>query len=493
MDGYAALGSERGRTTRICRQNTNGTFVNDQLLGKGNCTLLLENDRVRLVPQVAAGAFSDTAEVPGIVQLGPASQSLWAECAVQVSEEIMDRYDFKCEIGAGNFATVWLVIHKRSGDKYACKLINRKKQLFQTGLSSVFEREISILKQLKHPQIINLHELYSDADYIYIFMEYIQGGDLMAALAQRGPLSEAEARELFLQIADGIRYLHWNGISHRDIKLENILVVSDTCRGRGMLAKLADFAGELMKTVCGTPSYLAPEITCQHGASAFYNHAVDIWAMGILLYVMPDSIFNRFPFSALLAQGKADHQAYKHACEALRQSPDFGRLSETLQDLISSMLAVDPAQRLNIDSVILHPWGYRLERAWGMLVSAEGTDIDATIMLFRNTTSIGRSQDCHIRIANPRISGYHCLLVRQSSEIYLHDTSRSGCMVNGVEVGYGRHVAVSNHGLINLLADRSDPRHCRRAARPIAFRLKVLDPPYQRVWVSAALPALDEN
>ncbi|KAJ2610412.1 Protein kinase protein rad53, partial [Coemansia sp. RSA 1804] len=281
-------------------------------------------------------------------------------------------YDFKREIGTGNFAKVWLAIHKQSGTACACKVINKKRHLFSTGLTRVFEREISIMRQLNHPNIVPLHELHMDRDRIYIFMEYLEGGDLFSYLSDNGSFTEACCRPIFKQICSAVHYLHANGITHRDIKLDNILIKTASS-GSIHSIKVADFGlaravgdGDLMRTICGTPSYLAPEI---------------------------------------------------YIC-----------LSESLRDLITMMLQVDASERITIEAVLHHLWmqtgsdgvpGSMFEpfNVWGVLrievppskpqnnskhSNTHCARQQPHIDLFRDSTIIGRSRKSHIQIPDPR-------------------------------------------------------------------------------------------
>ncbi|KAJ1825349.1 hypothetical protein LPJ73_009282, partial [Coemansia sp. RSA 2703] len=266
----------------VVDRSANGTFVNDRLLGRGSCTVLLHKDRLGFVDPTESlpsdVALEYTVEILDAATHLPTAQPSFAP-------ELLRSYDFKHEVGAGNFAKVWLAIHKQTGSPCACKVIETKKHLFATGLTKIFKREIDIMSQLNHPNIVPLHELHVDKDRMYIFMEYLEAGDLFTHLSDHGPFPESVCRPIFRQISSAIRYLHANGITHRDIKLDNILIKSSSASGVPWV-KIADFGlaravgdGELMRTICGTPSYLAPEIICRSSSSTPYSKSVDIWAL----------------------------------------------------------------------------------------------------------------------------------------------------------------------------------------------------------------------
>ncbi|KAJ2791942.1 hypothetical protein H4R21_006240, partial [Coemansia helicoidea] len=166
----------------IMDTSTNGTFVNDRVIGRGNRTMLLNNDRIGFL-RAADALPSDIALEYSVeyVHVGGLARE-----HADFDADLLRTYDFKREVGVGNFAKVWLAVHKQTGTAYACKVINKKRHLFSTGLAKIFEREITIMKQLKHEHIVPLHELHIDKDRIHIFMEYIEGGDLFTYLSENG-------------------------------------------------------------------------------------------------------------------------------------------------------------------------------------------------------------------------------------------------------------------------------------------------------------------
>ncbi|KAF2324172.1 hypothetical protein GH714_009208 [Hevea brasiliensis] len=147
------------------------------------------------------------------------------------------------------------------------------------------KREISIMKLVRHPYVVRLHEVLASRTKIYIILEFITGGELFDKIVHHGRLSEAEARRCFQQLIDGVDYCHSKGVYHRDLKPENLLLDS-----QGNI-KISDFGlsalpeqgVSLLRTTCGTPNYVAPEVLGHKG----YNGAVaDIWSCGVILYVL---------------------------------------------------------------------------------------------------------------------------------------------------------------------------------------------------------------
>nr|BAD95977.1 Ser/Thr protein kinase [Lotus japonicus] len=147
------------------------------------------------------------------------------------------------------------------------------------------KREISIMKIVRHPNIVRLHEVLSSQTKIYIILEFVMGGELYDRIVQRGKLSEDESRRYFQQLIDAVAHCHKKGVYHRDLKPENLLLdafgnlkVSDFG-----LSALTKQGVDLLHTTCGTPSYVAPEVLSNQG---YDGAAADVWSCGVILYVL---------------------------------------------------------------------------------------------------------------------------------------------------------------------------------------------------------------
>ena len=146
-------------------------------------------------------------------------------------------------------------------------------------------REIAVMKQLRDsPYIVNFHRAYEDEQFVHVVMELCEGGDLFDAISQNVKFSEREAASMVQDVCEALLYLHSKRIVHRDLKPENLLV---TKRKDKMVIKLADFGlamfvKEPLYTVCGTPTYVAPEILSEIG----YGLEVDMWACGVITYIL---------------------------------------------------------------------------------------------------------------------------------------------------------------------------------------------------------------
>ncbi|KAJ2533112.1 hypothetical protein GGH20_000826 [Coemansia sp. RSA 1937] len=422
----------------------------------------------------------------------------------EFDSELLKTYDFKHEVGSGNFAKVWLTVHKQTGMACACKVINKKRHLFSAGLTKVFEREIDIMKQLRHENIVPLHELHIDKDRIHIFMEYLEGGDLFTYISDNGPFAESDCRPLFRQLCSAVRYLHSNGITHRDIKLDNILI-KGISNGTISLVKIADFGlaravgdGDMMRTICGTPSYLAPEIVCRGSSSTSYSKSVDIWALGVVLYALH---INSFPFPKMLltgGPGGSSLEMYSKSCKMNAGNEKYTSLSKELQNLLASMLQIDPEQRISIDAIIHHPWtqtsadgtpGLAHESAeiWGALkvdLVRPNEQQHASIDLFRRETIIGRGRQSHIQIIDPRVSSQHCRVIFRDSCIHLCNTSRSLCWIGNHPLANGQTRVLSPpYEFVLFAAQNGKDKSAQRLE--YRFRVEVFDKPWKVTWVAA--------
>ncbi|GLT60560.1 hypothetical protein SLA2020_333220 [Shorea laevis] len=194
------------------------------------------------------------------------------------------KYEIGRTIGEGTFAKVKFAQNTETGESVAMKVLDRS-TIIKHKMVDQIKREISIMKLVRHPYVVRLHEVLASRTKIYIILEYITGGELFDKIVHQGRLSEANARRYFQQLIDGVDYCHSKGVYHRDLKPENLLLDS-----QGNL-KISDFGlsaqpepgVSLLRTTCGTPNYVAPEVLSRKG----YDGAVaDVWSCGVILYVL---------------------------------------------------------------------------------------------------------------------------------------------------------------------------------------------------------------
>jgi serine/threonine protein kinase len=259
-------------------------------------------------------------------------------------------------IGKGAFSVVQ-ECHKKQQPKmkYAVKVFD--KSAFQQQEWLQVANEIAILKEIKHNNIISLEGLYETEQSLFIFMEYVSGGELFTEVGHFGPLSEACASRVVYQIADALLYLHSQSITHRDLKLENVLVCKDPCNGYlrvklsdfGLSKKMALSSEEMMKTRCGTPAYAAPEIL--NGQE--YTYKVDIWALGVIMFVM---LYLKYPFT-----GDTLFEMYDNILAGKMDFPDeSAKSSPQAQRLLGKLLEIDPQKRPSAGQVLEDEWVQKL-------------------------------------------------------------------------------------------------------------------------------------
>ncbi|NXM80666.1 NUAK2 kinase, partial [Oenanthe oenanthe] len=258
------------------------------------------------------------------------------------------RYEFLETLGKGTYGKVKKA-RERSGKLVAIKSIRKDKIKDEQDLVHI-RREIEIMSSLNHPHIIAVHEVFENSGKIVIVMEYASKGDLYDYISERQRLSEQEARHFFRQVVSAVYYCHKNGIVHRDLKLENILLDAN-----GNI-KIADFGlsnvfqqDKLLQTYCGSPLYASPEII---NGRPYKGPEVDSWSLGVLLYIL---VHGTMPF---------DGHDYKTLVKQIT-SGDY-REPTKLSDacgLIRWMLMVNPERRATIEDIATHwwvNWGYKM-------------------------------------------------------------------------------------------------------------------------------------
>ncbi|CAD8053091.1 unnamed protein product [Paramecium primaurelia] len=192
----------------------------------------------------------------------------------------LGEYDIMNTLGTGSFGRVRLAKQKSSNKYVALKMLKKIEILRLKQVDHIIS-EFNILKQIKHPFLIEMSGYTQDERYLYFVLEYIQGGELFTYLRNAGTVQNEEAQFYSAQVVLMFEYLHTKNIVYRDLKPENLLVQSD-----GYL-KLTDFGfakvvEDRTYTLCGTPEYLAPEILLNKG----HSKPVDWWCLGIFIYEM---------------------------------------------------------------------------------------------------------------------------------------------------------------------------------------------------------------
>ncbi|CAN8075306.1 unnamed protein product [Agarophyton chilense] len=262
------------------------------------------------------------------------------------------KYIVKNKIGEGAFAEVRLAVHEESGEKFAVKIFN--KECFpRPDFEKDIRKEIQIMTYLNHPNIVSVKNVLVTPTRIYIIMELVTGGELYDEIVRNKRLDEETSRLYFQQIVDALVYCHRRGVVHRDLKPENLLLDD-----QGNI-KITDFgmswmkdeispeiqSKQLLKTQCGTPKYMAPEIILR-APDGYDGEKIDAWECGIVLYAL---LAGYLPFT-----GDDDVGVFQSVLRVEVEFPEH--FSPMVRDVISMLLRKDPAQRSSLYEIRTHPW-----------------------------------------------------------------------------------------------------------------------------------------
>lgn len=258
---------------------------------------------------------------------------------------LLGRYEIGKLLGHGTFAKVYHARNVKTGEGVAIKVLDKEK-ILKSGLIAHIKREISILRRVRHPNIVQLFEVMATKSKIYFVMEYVRGGELFNKVA-KGRLREDVARKYFQQLISAVSFCHARGVYHRDLKPENLLLDEN-----GDL-KVSDFGlsavsdqirqDGLFHTFCGTPAYVAPEVLARKGYDA---SKVDLWSCGVILFVL---MAGYLPFhdQNVMAMYK---KIYKGEFRCPRWfSPD-------LTKLLTRILDTNPDKRMTIPEIMENRW-----------------------------------------------------------------------------------------------------------------------------------------
>ncbi|XP_077156239.1 serine/threonine-protein kinase DCLK2 isoform X1 [Paroedura picta] len=261
---------------------------------------------------------------------------------------ILEKYKVGKVIGDGNFAVVKECIERTTGKEFALKIIDKGKCC---GKEHLIENEVSILRRVKHPNIIMLIEEMDTTTELYLVMELVKGGDLFDAITSSTKYTERDGSAMVYNLASALKYLHGLNIVHRDIKPENLLVCEYSDGTKSL--KLGDFGlatvveGPLY-TVCGTPTYVAPEIIAETG----YGLKVDIWAAGVITYILLCG------FPPFRSENNVQEDLFDQILVGKLEfpSPYWDNITDSAKELISLMLQVNVEARYTASQILNHPW-----------------------------------------------------------------------------------------------------------------------------------------
>uniref|UniRef100_G3Q423 non-specific serine/threonine protein kinase n=1 Tax=Gasterosteus aculeatus aculeatus TaxID=481459 RepID=G3Q423_GASAC len=238
--------------------------------------------------------------------------------------------------------------HMSTGHEYALKIIDKARCC---GKEHLIENEVAVLRRVRHPSIIQLIEVDETPSQLFLVMELVKGGDLFDAITSSTKYSERDSSAMVFNLSGAVKYLHRMNIVHRDIKPENLLVCE--YRDGTKSLKLGDFGlatvveGPLY-TVCGTPTYVAPEIIAETG----YGLKVDIWAAGVITYILLCG------FPPFRSENNVQEELFDQILRGKLEfpSPDWDTISLPAKMLISQMVQVNVDARFTAEEVLSHPW-----------------------------------------------------------------------------------------------------------------------------------------
>ncbi|KAF6716944.1 Serine/threonine-protein kinase Chk2 [Oryzias melastigma] len=319
--------------------SNNGTFVDGLLVGKDKKLPLVNNAVLSLAEQ--------RNRVFVFIDLQLDNQS-------SLPKGLQEKYLLTRQIGVGVCGEVRLAFERSTCNKFAVKVINKKNFQSEGTATRNAETEIKILQRIDHPCLIKTKDFYQTEDSYFIVLEMMEGGELFNKVKSQQQLKESVAKLYFYQMLCAVHYLHSNGIIHRDLKPENILLSSseDVC-----LIKVTDFnqsrileEAALMRTLCGTPSYLAPEVFT-HANTTGYGLAVDAWSLGVLLFVC---LSGYTPFHENFGNYSVSEQITRGEFTMIPKK--WEHISNQAKDMVRKLLVVDPKERMSIAEALQHPW-----------------------------------------------------------------------------------------------------------------------------------------
>ncbi|KAG2380570.1 hypothetical protein LR48_Vigan11g048100 [Vigna angularis] len=258
---------------------------------------------------------------------------------------LMQRYELGRLLGQGTFAKVYHARNLITGMSVAIKIIDKEK-ILKVGMIEQIKREISVMRLIRHPHVVELYEVMASKTKIYFVMEFVKGGELFDKVS-KGKLNQDDARRYFQQLISAVDYCHSRGVCHRDLKPENLLLDEDgnlkvSDFGLSALAETKHQDG-LLHTTCGTPAYVAPEVINRRG----YDGAkADIWSCGVILYVL---LAGFLPF-----RDPNLMEMYRKIGKGEFKFPNW--FAPDVRRLLSKILDPNPKTRISMAKIMKSSW-----------------------------------------------------------------------------------------------------------------------------------------
>ncbi|KAJ2506113.1 hypothetical protein GGH95_003396 [Coemansia sp. RSA 1836] len=334
----------------VCEDlSSNGTFWNGKKIGKGKSVILSHGD----VIEIKKGYYFTYLQLAK-ARSGNSKEADLIDSKYQITDTVL---------GKGTFAEIRLVYRKDTQQQLAVKVMEKRNFTANgtAGGGTNYIHEINLLRGIKHPNIVRVFDVAETPRHVYIFMPLLRGGDLFDYIYDHERIDEDESKFIIYQVLLALKYLHDANIAHRDLKPENTLLVRKSAYSQVMLTDfgMAKAAGQqqLMKTMCGTFQYIAPEMISSgakpgEAVKVGYTTAVDCWSLGVMTYAM---VSGMLPFSdedgnpqVLFSQILSGELDFSFPC--------WRSLSLECQAFIRSLLRIDPEKRMTVDRAFKHPW-----------------------------------------------------------------------------------------------------------------------------------------
>jgi len=261
------------------------------------------------------------------------------------NENVWDFYEKIKPLGSGSYATVFKAKSKANNNEVAIKLILRRD--IKGKEEQRLHTEAQIMLKVDHPHVVKCYEIYQDEETLNFVLEYVATGDLFEHVTTVGHFSEVTTSSLIGQLLSALEYLHSIGISHRDLKVENILCRND---GNSLFILVADFGlskqnSEGLMTQVGSLEYAAPEIFL----SKPYNNKCDVWSTGVITFIL---LTGHFPF-----HGREPSATLKLIKEGKYKWGEFeNEISDQGKEFVAFLLQSDPKKRPTATEASKHSW-----------------------------------------------------------------------------------------------------------------------------------------
>lgn len=332
-----------------------------------------------------------------------------------------EKYTLMEELGVGSTSVCHRCVNKRSDIHYACKIIDKRliEERFY-GMMKQFQTEIEALRELQHPNIIQLYDVFITEEKIFIVMELMEGGELFDYVVQKGTLTEDEAASIVQKVTSALVYMHSKNIVHRDLKPENLLLRRRPRHaGDAVEVKIIDFGlsksmeEPVARSFLGTRGYLAPEMLQRRD----YTKAVDTWALGVIVYVL---LCGCLPFDDDSQTVPSDELV--RAKFVLRFPRWAKNVSSSAKDLLAHLLDVNPITRYTAEQALQHPWVTGKAAPKGNLLASPGRMKKSPVLRAKanRTPTTGRNGKCYPpnrvqQAANNTVSPPQRVLTRKTS------------------------------------------------------------------------------